>query len=138
MNSYTFDEILVGRTETFNVVITEEMMTSFCGITGDVSPIHLDENYAKERGFEGRVVYGMLVAGFLSTLAGTYLPGEHCLLHSVATKFAKPVFIGDALTISGAVIEKHDVFKTITVKAKITNQHGKTVCRAEITAGLAK
>ena len=40
----------------------------------------------------------MLGASFFSTLAGVYLPGEHCLLHGVECKFAKPIFIGDTLT----------------------------------------
>lgn len=138
MNSYTFDEIELEQTEQFEVEITAEKMELFCQLSGDVSPIHLDASYAKQRGYEGRVVYGMLVASFFSTLAGTYLPGEHCLLHSVSSKFAKPVLIGDVLTISGTVTEKHDLFKEVTLKAKVVNQHGKTVCRGEIKAGVAQ
>ena len=138
MNSFTFDEIQIAQAEAFTVTVTEEMMDLFCRISGDVSPIHIDESYAKERGFDGRVVYGMLVASFFSTLAGTYLPGEHCLLHSVSSKFVKPVFIGDGLTVTGTVTEKHDVFREITIKAKIVNQENKTVCRGEIKAGVAK
>ena len=76
------------------------MLEKFRDITSDVNPLHNDEAYAKERGYGGRVVFGMLCAGFYSTLAGVYLPGEHCLLHEVETKFKKPVFIGDTLTVS--------------------------------------
>lgn len=138
MNSYTFDDIQPGQNAQFEVVITADKMDLFRALSGDVSPIHLDAEYAKTRGYEGRVVYGMLVASFFSTLAGTYLPGEHCLLHSVNSKFVKPVFIGDVLTISGTVTEKHELFKEITIKTKITNQHEKTVCRGEIKASVAK
>ena len=67
-----------------------------------------------------------------------YLPGEHCLLHSVETKFAKPVFIGDTLTITGVVEEVNAVFGEVTIKAQAVNQAGKKVCRATIKAGLAK
>ena len=61
------------------MTVTPEMMDAFRAITGDVSPIHIDADYARGRGFPGRVVYGMLGASFFSTLAGVYLPGEHCL-----------------------------------------------------------
>lgn len=80
----------------------------------------------------------MLVAAFFSTLAGVYLPGEHCLLHSVESKFAKPVFIGDVLTVTGVVEEVNEVFGEVTIKGTITNQDGKKVCRGVIKAGLAK
>ena len=79
MNHYTLAEMTPGLTEEFTVTVTPEMMDAFRAITGDVSPIHVDADYARGRGFPGRVVYGMLGASFFSTLAGVYLPGEHCL-----------------------------------------------------------
>ena len=81
MNHYTLAEMTPGLSESFTVTVTEEMMARFEAITGDVSPIHMDAEYAQKRGYPGRVVYGMLGASFFSTLAGVYLPGEHCLLH---------------------------------------------------------
>lgn len=108
------------------------------GLTGDVSPIHIDADYAKDRGFPGRVVYGMLGASFFSTLAGVYLPGEHCLLHGVECKFAKPIFIGDVLTVKGTVERVSEIGSEAEIKAVITNQDGKRVTRGIIKAGLAK
>ncbi len=138
MNSYTLAQIQPGLTESFTVTVTEEMMEKFYAITGDNSPIHMDADYAAQRGYPGRVVYGMLGASFFSTLAGVYLPGEHCLLHSVESKFAKPVFIGDTLTITGKVTEVNETFGEITIKASITNQDNKKVTRGVIKAGVAK
>ena len=137
-NSYTFEEMTEGLTQQFTVTVTPEMMEHFYAITGDCSPIHMDAAYAADRGFPGRVVYGMLGASMVSTLAGVYLPGEHCLLHQVDSKFAKPVFIGDVLTISGKVTERNETFREVTVKFTITNQDGKKVTRGTYKAGLAK
>lgn len=137
-NSYTFDEMTEGRTEQFTVIVTPEMMEHFYAITGDCSPIHMDAEYAAGRGYPGRVVYGMLGASMVSTLAGVYLPGEHCLLHQVDSKFAKPIFIGDTLTVSGKVTERSEAFREVTVKFTITNQDGKKVTRGTYKAGLAK
>ena len=127
-----------GRTEEFTVTVTAEMMDAFCALTGDTSPIHIDEGYARERGYPGRVVYGMLGASFFSTLAGVYLPGEHCLLHGVECKFAKPVFIGDTLTVRGTVVRVSEIGNEAEIKAVITNQNGQRVTRGIIKAGLAK
>ena len=138
MNHYTLEQLQPGMTEEFTVTVTEEMMARFCSITGDVSPIHMDADYAAGRGYPGRVVYGMLGASFFSTLAGVYLPGEHCLLHSVEAKFAKPVFIGDTLTVRGAVSEVNPVFGEITIRASLINQEGKKVTRGLIKAGVAR
>ncbi|MEG1932329.1 MAG: MaoC family dehydratase, partial [Pygmaiobacter sp.] len=137
LKSYTLDMLHKGVTESFSVTVTEEKMAQFCALSGDISPIHMDATYAAQRGYPGRVCYGMLIASFLSTLAGVYLPGEHCLLHSVESKFAKPVFIGDVLTVTGVVEEVNEVFREITIKAVITNGEGKKVCRAVLKAGLA-
>ncbi len=138
MNSYTLAELRPGMTESFTVTVTEEKMELFRQLSGDESPIHIDPEYAQQRGYPGRVCYGMLGASFFSTLAGVYLPGEHCLLHSVESKFAKPIFIGDTLTVTGVVDEVNETFSEITIKASITNQNGKKVTRGIIKAGVAR
>ena len=138
MNHYTLSELAVGQSESFTVTVTQEMMEDFYRLTGDDSPIHRSQEYAAGRGYPGRVVYGMLGASFFSTLAGVLLPGEHCLLHSVESKFVKPVFIGDELTVTGTVEEVNEVFSEVTIKVVVTNQQNKKVCRGVIKAGLAK
>ncbi len=138
MNHYTLAEMTPGLTESFTVTVTEEMMQDFERLSGDCSPIHIDEDYARERGYPGRVVYGMLGASFFSTLAGVYLPGEHCLLHGVECKFARPVFIGDTLTVTGTVLRVSEAVAEAEIKAVITNQEGKKVTRGIIRAGLAR
>lgn len=138
MNHYTLQDLAVGHTESFTHTVTEEDMALFCRLTGDVSPIHMDEAYAAGRGYPGRVVYGMLGASLFSTLAGVYLPGEHCLLHGVEAKFAQPIFVGETLTVTGRVTDIDETFSELTVKAVITNSAGKRVTRGTYKAGLAK
>lgn len=136
MNSYKFEDISVGMTGCFTVTVTDEMLTQFREISGDVNPLHNSEEFAKARGYKSRVVFGMLCASLYSTLAGVYLPGENCLLHEVDTKFKKPVFVGDTLTIEGVVIEKSEAVRQITLKAVIKNQTNEVVNKATIKAGV--
>ncbi|MBO5166194.1 MAG: MaoC family dehydratase [Lachnospiraceae bacterium] len=138
MNYYGFDEIVEGMEESFTVKVTHEMMEAFLGITGDVNPLHTDVSFAKEKGYDSCVVYGMLTASFLSTLAGVYLPGKNSLIHSVETKFVKPVFEGDVLTVSGKVTEKRELFSAFVMKVEIRNQNNEKVLRGNMQIGVMK
>lgn len=136
MNQYRFEDIYVGLKEEFQVTVTADMLTQFCQMTGDVNPLHTDEVFAKVKGYESNVAYGMLTASFLSTLAGVYLPGERSLIHSVESKFTKPVYVGDTLTISGQVTECNEMFSVFTMKTTIVNQKGEKVLRGKMQVGI--
>lgn len=136
VREFSFEELYVGQKAEFDAVITREMMDSFRNICGDVNPLHCDETYAREQGHPGRVVYGMLTASLYSTLAGVYMPGKYCLLHGADISFNRPVYIGDALHVSGTIKEKNDTFRFVVIKAVITNQRGEKVSKAEIRAGV--
>ena len=136
MKQYQFKDIYVGLKEEFQVTVTADMFAQFCRITGDVNPLHTDEDFAKAKGYESNVAYGMLTASFLSTLAGVYLPGERSLIHSVESKFTKPVYAGDTLTVSGQVTECNDMFSVFTMKTTIVNQNGEKVLRGKMQVGI--
>ncbi len=138
MNTYSYADIELGQKESFTARVTEEAMESFKAITGDINPLHNNGDYAKNKGYEDRVVYGMLTASYLSTLAGVYLPGEKSLIQSVEIKFSKPVYIGDILDIEGEVTEKNDTFKVIIIKVSIKNQLGKKVLKGSMQIGVAE
>lgn len=136
MNSYTLDELYVGMTETYNVSVTEEMVGQFLAITGDINPLHNDIEYATKKGYKNKVVYGMLTASLLSTLAGVYLPGERCLIHSVEIKMMKPVYVGDILCVYGEISEKSESLPVITLKVTIKNQNSEMVMRGKMQLGV--
>lgn len=135
MNHYSINDLSIGHKETFSTEITTEMFTKFREITGDINPLHNDEDFARKLGHKDRVAFGMLTASFLSTLAGIYLPGERSLIHSVETKFTKPVYIGDALNISGEVVEINDTVNQVVLKVEIKNQNGEKVLRGKMKVG---
>ena len=136
MNHYTFNDIVLGLEHSFGVVVTNEMFEQFKVMTGDINPLHTELAYATAKGFPDRVVYGMLIASFYSTLVGVYLPGQHALLQGLNTTFHQPVFVGDSLTIYGSARYMNKAYKQIEVKAHITNQNKKKVSKAVIKIGL--
>ena len=136
MNEYKFSDIEIGLEESFEVRIDASMMDKFLDISNDINPLHVDSNYAKEKGFPGRVVYGLLTSSFYSTLVGVHLPGKHCILQGIDIQFSKPVYIGDALKISGKVSYINEAYKQIEIKAFITNQNNEKVSKATIKTGV--
>lgn len=133
MNHYSFNEIEIGTSTTFEMKITENQMKMFAEISGDLNPMHVDSEYAKERGYMDRVVYGMLASSFYSTLVGMYLPGEKCLLNKCSVDYRNPVYVDDKLAISGEVVDKRSATRRLKIKGKMVNQEGITVNTAEIT-----
>ena len=127
LSEYSFDEIEVGLTKQFQVTITESMIDDFAKLSGDFSPIHMDEDYAIKTTFQKRVVHGMLVASFLSRIDGMYLPGRHALYFSQSLNFRHPCFIGDLITVSSTVIDKSPSTKILKIRSKITNQDNKII-----------
>lgn len=137
MNKYKLKDITLGMTEEFKVKITEKMQNDFRENSGDINPMHSDETFAKEKGFEKPLVFGMLTASFFSSLVGVYLPGKNCLFQECKEiRFHSPVFVGDELTIKGEVVEIDERFRRITIKATIRNQEQKKVCSAKLIAGV--
>jgi 3-hydroxybutyryl-CoA dehydratase len=136
MNSFTFETLKVGQTEKFLVQITQSMLTSFLELTSDNNPLHIDSDFAKTRGFPGKVAYGMMTASFYSTLVGVYLPGRFAMLHGIEIKFRNPSYKGDTLVITGEVSFTSQSSKQIELKANIKNQDNLTISTAKIKVGL--
>jgi len=139
MKEYELKDIQLGMTAEFGVTITEKMQNHFREMTGDVNPMHESKEFALEKGFPDKLVFGMLTASFFSTLVGVYLPGKNCLFQECQNiRFHAPVFVGDELTIKGEVTEIDERFKRITVKAIIRNKENKKICSAKLIAGVTK
>ena len=128
--SYTYDELEIGQAASVSKTIGEYDVYSFAGITGDFNPAHVNSAYAEGTFFKTRIAHGMLVAGFVSTVLGMYLPGPGTVFISNTVNFLAPVRIGDTITAACEVIEKLDKGK-VKLKSTITNQNGEVVLTGE-------
>lgn len=136
MNEYRLSDISLGQSEEFQVTVTKEMFDDFLSITGDVNPMHTDENYAQKNGYGGVILYGMCTASLYSTLVGVYLPGKYCLFHKCDVEWPKPVYLGDVLKIKGTVKEIDEKTKRLLIYGEIRNQDGLKVSRAKLLVGI--
>jgi 3-hydroxybutyryl-CoA dehydratase len=110
---YFIDELSVGMTAIFSKLITEGDVVAFAGISGDDNPVHLDEDYARETHFGGRIVHGILSAGLISAAIAGQLPGPGTIYLRQSLKFCAPVRIGDLVearvTVTEIMAEKNRV-----------------------------
>lgn len=135
MNEYKFEDLKTGLTESFEVVVTQQMMNDFLSISGDINPLHVDEEFAKKQGYDSKVVYGLLTTSFISKLVGVLLPGKYCLLQGLSIIYKNPVFIGDELVVEGTVDELHQSVRRCVIKIDIRNQNKQKVIRGKADIG---
>ncbi len=120
----TIDKIKVGDTAFFAKTISESDVVQYAGITGDVNPIVVDEEFAAKTHFKKPLVHGMLLASFFSNVVGTKLPGPGTIHVSYKVDFAKPVHIGDTVEIKVEVTEIYKETNSIRMDVEIINQAG--------------
>lgn len=116
-----YDEITVGTKEAHDYIITPGVYQGFLDTFHDHSPVHVDESFAKAQGFEGRVMHGTILNGFLSHFIGMYFPGRFSLLLSVDLRFSNPSYLGDTIHLETVVSQKLDARSIIVLDATLSN-----------------
>ncbi len=131
MAGKTYDQLKVGDTAQFSKTVTETDIYLFAGVSGDLNPAHIDEAYAKETFFKGRIAHGMLSAGFISAVIGMQLPGPGSIYMKQSLSFLAPVRIGDTITAVAEVAELLEEKKRVRLRTTCTNQDGTVVIDGE-------
>jgi len=138
VREYEFSQLHVGLSHSFEAILRPEICSQYTLITGDVSPIHVDADFARAQGFQGTVVHGCLVASFYSKLVGVHLPGRYALLLKLDVTFNNPAYMNDHLLVEGKVAELNASTSVGELAARIRNQHGQLVSRARILVRIQK
>lgn len=114
--------------ESFSKTISESDVYLYAGITGDFNGVHINEEKAKNGIFGERIVHGMLVAGFISTVIGTKFPGEGTIYMEQDVKFLLPVKIDDTVTAQVELVEIINAEKgVLKLNTEVINQKGELV-----------
>ena len=123
----------IGEEASFSMQITEEKVTAFAELSGDANPVHLDEAYASESYFKGRIAHGALVASSISAVLGTKLPGPGAIYLKQEVVFKAPVYLGDTITATARVAAWDPDKGRIDLETTVSNQDGE-----EVISGSAK
>lgn len=114
------NEFKVGMVFELSKSFSDEDVNTFSKLSGDINPVHLDEQYARGTVFGGRIVHGALVSSIFSTIFANHLPGPGCIYLKSENKFLKPVFLNEAVNFKVEIIDiliekKRVIFKTAAV-----------------------
>jgi 3-hydroxybutyryl-CoA dehydratase len=91
------EDIEIGMTRDLRKTVTDRDIELFAEVSTDRNPVHLDDDYARDTIFEGRIAHGMLTAGLISAVIGEQLPGHGSVYLGQSLKFMAPVRPGDTV-----------------------------------------
>ena len=131
MENIPFDELNVGDRASTERNLVEKDLTLFAAVSGDLNPIHLDEDYASKTPFKQRIAHGSWSASLISATLATVMPGPGTVYLSQTLKFLRPAHLGDRLKIVVEVIAKNEKNKRVTLACLVTNQKGKKLVEGE-------
>jgi len=126
-----FEAFAVGDRATFTKTITEADIVLFAAVSGDQYPLHVDEEYARQGRFGGRVAHGMLTASLLSTTNGLLLQRPGGISISQTLHFRAPVYPGDTITAASEVTALMPERRRMRVRTTCMNQRGELVVEGE-------
>jgi len=99
----TPEELSVGDRFEFTKTLGDDDVRQFAAVSGDTNPLHLDDDFAADTRFGGRIVHGTLVGGLISA-ALARVPGLVIYL-SQDLEFHNPVPVGQTLTAECEIVE---------------------------------
>ncbi|WP_062011853.1 bifunctional enoyl-CoA hydratase/phosphate acetyltransferase [Aureimonas sp. AU4] len=127
----TFDEVRIGDAASLTRTLTGRDVALFALASGDIEPAPLREGGAGAcqplQGVGQNLWSGALVAAVLET----ELPGPGTLYLGQTLRFGRPVEVGDSVTATVRVVEKHADRRRVVRACTALNQRGETVVEGE-------
>lgn len=119
------EDLEIGMTRHLTKMVTDRDIELFAEVSTDRNPVHLDDDYARDTIFEGRIAHGMLTAGLISAVIGEQLPGHGTVYLAQSLKFMAPVRPGDLVRAEVTVLSIDHAKRRVTLETHCSV--GKTV-----------
>lgn len=130
-----FEEVATGDVFASRMTVTETHIVTAAGLFGDFNPVHVDEVFASDSVFEGRVLHGPFTAALMSAAVGMYFAGTAIAYLEHNCRFLAPVRPGDTLTSEWTVKETLDKPRQgggiVVMDGRCHNQRGIIVAEGE-------
>src|SRR6266545_2904763 len=131
--SDAFDALQVGRKVSFSKTVGESDVYLFAGITGDLSPNHVDEEYMRKTSYGRRIAHGVLAVGLMSNTSTKILeglPGTWVSYGYDKVRFPAPLFLGDTVTVDYEIVERDAAAMKTFARVTCKTQDGRVVAAA--------
>lgn len=112
------EDLEVGMSRHLRKTITDRDIDLFAEVSTDRNPVHLDDAYARDTIFAGRIAHGMLTAGLISAVIGEQLPGHGTIYMGQSLKFLGPVRPGDSVLAEVTVREIDYARRRVTLDCR--------------------
>ncbi len=126
------EELEIGMSRHLTKQVTDRDIELFAEVSTDRNPVHLDDDYARDTIFQGRIAHGMLTAGLISAVIGEQLPGHGTVYLGQSLKFLAPVRPGDVVRAEVTVTAIDHAKRRVTLATQCLID-GKPVLRGEAT-----
>ncbi|WOD09546.1 MaoC/PaaZ C-terminal domain-containing protein [Halopseudomonas laoshanensis] len=126
LENRTYDELALGDKAEVTHMVSERDLILFAEVSGDVNPVHLDEEFAAATPFKGRIAHGMFSGALISAAIACEMPGPGTIYIGQEMSFLRPVRLGDEIRIELEVIEKLPKNRA-RIATRVFNQDGKQV-----------
>ena len=133
MSARTLAALPIGRTVTVSKTVSESDVYLFAGLTGDLSPNHVDEEYMKKTRYGRRIAHGALAIGLMSNASTRMLEGVPGTVVSYGydrVRFPAPCFLGDTVTVTYEIVERDEAAGKTFARVTCTTQTGAVVAAA--------
>ena len=124
------EDLEIGMTREISKTIGDAEIAAFATLSTDHNPVHLDDDYANDTIFEGRIAHGMLTAGLISAVIGEQLPGHGTVYMKQELKFLAPVRPDDRVRAVVSVREIDYGKRRVTLDC-VCEVQGKPVLKGE-------
>jgi 3-hydroxybutyryl-CoA dehydratase len=128
----TIDQLEIGMTRQLQKLITDRDIELFAEVSTDHNPVHMDEAYARDTMFQGRIAHGMLTASLISAVIGEQLPGYGSIYLEQNLRFLAPVRPGDTALAEVEVVDINHEKRRVTLDCRCT-VGGKKVLSGQAT-----
>ncbi len=118
--------------------VTLEHIQQYARVSGDLNPLHVDENFARHTTFGGIVAHGMLTLAYISEMMAGFFGEDWFSTGHMDVRFKQAARPGDELTINGNVLSviRRKTGTTVTCDVHGENQNNQSIligtCRVRV------
>jgi 3-hydroxybutyryl-CoA dehydratase len=144
MQSLFFEDFTVGRTfDTYSRTVTEGDHSLFCSLVGYHVPLFIDEEFAKQTRYGGRICPSSLIMSFSTAMTESLFRTNVLSLMAVDSgRFFAPVRLGDTIRTQVEVMDAKATSSPlqgiVVFRDRVFNQQDKLVFQIDKTVLLKR
>lgn len=125
------EKLVQGTVFNFDFSVDTSKYLKFVELSNDRNPLHMDSDFAVNKGFDGPVMHGNQLNVFISYFIGELLGVENVMLLTQTIKYQSPFYLHDKLKFHARVSEVFESVQVINFKFQF-KEEDKNIAKGEI------